>query len=616
MAAGQPEAAGSLADYQLGAGWATFGLALPAGAARGAVKVGALPTQTDIKTTWPDGSIRFAVVTARVPTAGKYAITAGAAAAAAQAPRFTPAWPAATVTFAIGGQAWVASLSGAPASSRWLSGPLVSESRVFVTPASNGTPHPFLRVIYDVRCYAADRCRVDATVENVLDVAQAQDVTYDVAIAVGGKTVFQRSALSHKYLARWRSVAASDLRLATVAPDLRPFTNAAALPEYMPSVQAPRRSIAGDKFDVLRTGDLMVPMNAHGGRPDLAPYPDWAAQYLVHRRDDQLAYVLRHGELAGSFGVHIKEPDGVRLVSIDDHPNYWLDNRAEANGRPKNGLRGAAEPGDNAHQPSLAYIPYLVTGDRFFLDEMEYWANFCLISTFQDSYSNARGAAQGLLHYNEVRGIGWALRNITDAAAYAPDLDPYKTYFTRKVQNNLVWLDNYARTFETPLGTLFTGRRPEDEQWPPYSWIALWEQTYVAWAVDHAIRQGIGPGEALRDRIAKFQLKLFTSGRDGFDRSFAGAYVLAVGTKGAGGVTYFSTMEEMFRRTKELGNYRVFEGYYGPEARLMLLIAREQGWPGADEAFTYLMRDAEPSGVTMQQDLEKRSGWAIVARSR
>jgi hypothetical protein len=605
-----PQARPPLAQYRLGAGWATFGLALPQGAARAHVTVGALPTQTDVKTTWPDGSIRFAIVTTRTSGAGTFPITAAAPAPAAPAAPLAPPWPEASVTLAIAGQPWVAALSGAPVESRWLYGPLVAESRVLVTPHSGGTPHPFLRVIYDVRCYRASGCRVDVTVENVLDHAAAKDVTYDVAVSVSGKPVLQRNRAVHGYLARWRRTFNADLRVATVVPDVKPFVAAQAWPAYMPTVIAPRRAIAGEAFDILRTGDWMVPMNAHGGRQDIAPYPDWVAQYLVHRRDDQREHLLRQGELAGSFGVHIKGPDG-RLISIDERPSYWLDGRADPDGRPRNGLKGRAEPGDNAHQPSMAYVPYLLTGDRFYLDEMQYWANFCLLSTFQDSHSNARSGSQGLLGYNEVRGIGWALRNLADAAAYSPDSDPYRRYFTEKVQNNLAWLDTQARTVQTPLGTMFSNRRPEDTQWPPYAWIALWEQTYVAWSIDHALRQGFTGGAAARDRIAKFQLKLFTSEAAGYDRAFAGAYVIAVGVKDGNRVSYFATLAEVFRRTKEFGNFREFQGYYGPEARLMLLIARDQQWPGAEEAYAYLMRDVDPSGVTMRQDLERRSGWGI-----
>src|SRR6185503_5886476 len=65
-----------LARYAFTPGTATFGLALPSGAARAGLRVGNLPTQTDVKVRWPDGSIRFAIVSARIPVAGPLPITA------------------------------------------------------------------------------------------------------------------------------------------------------------------------------------------------------------------------------------------------------------------------------------------------------------------------------------------------------------------------------------------------------------------------------------------------------------------------------------------------------------------------------------------------------------
>ena len=595
-----------LATYRLGPGWATFGLALPAGAARGAVSVGTLATQTDVKTRWPDGSIRFAIVTARVTSAGSYPIApAPAVAGSARA-----TWPSASVELTIGPGKWLAELPTAP-SDLWLAGPHVTEARAIVAPMMRGIEHPFFRVVFDVRSYADGASRLDVTVENTLDTALAASVLYDAAITLNGQTVFRKAGVEHKYLARWRHVSASRLEESAVTPDFRPFIAARALPKYLDTIKGPARVVTGPQFEILKTGDLTLPMNAHGGRQEIAPYPDWTAQYLANGRPDQRAYVLRHGELAGSFGIHIKEPDAVRLISIDEHPNYWLDRRADADGRPKNGLRGVAEPADNAHQPSLAFVPYLVTGDRYFLDEMKYWANFCLLWTFQDSYSKQRGGSAGLLASNEVRGIGWALRNLADTAAYVPDNDSMRDYFRQKVVNNLTWLDQYASGLSTPLGTLFPGRRPEDEQWAPYSWMALWEQSYLAWAVDRAQQHGFGPGVVLRDRIARLQLRLFSSDGAGYRRTHGGAYVLAVGTKSGNEVKYFETMEEMFRITDKYGNHRPFEGYYGPEARLMLMIAMRQGWPGAAEAYQYLMTHVGDDGVSMAADLAKRSGWAV-----
>ena len=95
-------------------GWATFGQALPQGAAVGALKVGTLATQTDIKTTWPDGSIRFAVVTVKAPAAATYPITATTATGGT----FTPTLPTASVDLVIGGVTYTAALPTTASSDR------------------------------------------------------------------------------------------------------------------------------------------------------------------------------------------------------------------------------------------------------------------------------------------------------------------------------------------------------------------------------------------------------------------------------------------------------------------------------------------------------------------
>src|SRR5262249_41614363 len=67
-------------------GWATFGQAVPQGLAFNGLQVGNLPTQTDVKNRWPDGSIKYALVTAKIPSAGNYSIKPGAPATGVFAP--------------------------------------------------------------------------------------------------------------------------------------------------------------------------------------------------------------------------------------------------------------------------------------------------------------------------------------------------------------------------------------------------------------------------------------------------------------------------------------------------------------------------------------------------
>jgi len=251
-------ASDAVATYRLGPGWATFGIALPPTAAANAVQVGTLPTQTDVKVRWPDGSIRFGVVSVRVASGGTYAI----ASASRMQGEFAPTLPPASVTFTIGGKPYVASLPSVLTDS-WLAGPLVSERRAVVAPGG----HPFLRVIFDVRSYTGGGHRVDVAVENCLDVAGADSVTYDVVVTVGDVRVYSQTGVKHKYLARWRKVfTTGGLKEASVAPDMAPFVAARALPPFLPTVAAPNRSttgngVSGTGFGILGFGDLTVLIN-------------------------------------------------------------------------------------------------------------------------------------------------------------------------------------------------------------------------------------------------------------------------------------------------------------------------------------------------------------------
>jgi hypothetical protein len=56
-------------------GWTTFGQIIPRGIALTRLKVGNLITQMDVKVTWPDGSIRYAILTAHIPAPGPYPVT-------------------------------------------------------------------------------------------------------------------------------------------------------------------------------------------------------------------------------------------------------------------------------------------------------------------------------------------------------------------------------------------------------------------------------------------------------------------------------------------------------------------------------------------------------------
>ena len=614
-----------LATYRFeAAGWSTFGLALPAGAASGGVKVGDLPTQTDVKRRWPDGSIRFAMVTTKVETPGALPVVSSDP----QPGQVAATWPDARVTLTIDGTPWTAVPRAAASPDAWLSGPLVSEQRVVTAPEADGKRHPFLRVVFDIRTYADGGHRVDAAVENVLDVADARDATYDVTIAIDGTTRFERRAVRQPYMTRWRQVFAAPGGEATVVPDLAPAVRAKAIPEYLPLVQPGQQAPEGPTFEILGSASLNVDMRSHGGRPELAPYPDFTARYLAHPDPTQRRYVLAHGDLGGSFPMHLREPDGGpfkgvgrgRFVSIDERNKFWMDPRAPKGQQPAGTDTGGPLIPDNAHVPSLAYVPYLLTGDRYYADEMTFWVNYAFLRTIPDENSGGftcRGetptGSRGLLRCNEPRGIAWVLRNMADAAAYLPDGDPAVKYFGDKVRHNLEDLDTLVKRDPTPLGTPFHTwmRGAQRADGTRTVGIATWENNYIAWAIDRANDQGFAGGRALRDLIARWQVGLFTAGDD-FPREYAANSTYAVGmltdpAQLSGPVKFFTTLREVFEQNGLAGTKpTAWSGYYGVDARLMLMIGMREGWPGARDGYEYVHGQ-------ITADLARRAGWAIAA---
>src|SRR5262249_56573036 len=122
-------------------------------------------------------------------------------------------------------------------------------------------------------------------------------------------------------------------------------------------------------------------------------------------------------------------------------------------------------------------------------------------------------------------------------------------------------------TLKKPLGVTWEEGRPENNSrlanGHPAKWIAMWEQNYVAWAIAHANRQGFAGGLAMRDRLTRFVLALFTS--PDYPRSYACPYVLAVGNAPTGTFVWFTTLGQVFTATygSPAGPATPITGYYG-----------------------------------------------------
>src|SRR5262249_37758322 len=217
------------------------------------------------------------------------------------------------------------------------------------------------------------KTHISYTVENVLNQTGATTTTYNVAVVGKGQSLFTQSNVQRFYLTRWRKAFDLDAPASTVTPDLTPFNLSKAIPAFNAVVAQDNRVDTIDaNFDILESGALDQIMGAHGGRAELAPLPDWTARYLVKKNVTQGQFVMANGDLAGSWPIHVREPDNAvlsglgteHLISVDQEPNAWL--AAQGAGTLKGSPMpmpeygsGIPDPGQSPPGPPHAPVPDL-----------------------------------------------------------------------------------------------------------------------------------------------------------------------------------------------------------------------------------------------------------------
>lgn len=444
-----------------------------------------LPLQVDVKARHPDGSVRHAILSTIFPVlpAGRTevvnllaqpatataAATAGAAANRVHEPGALLAGDFdAVVRIMLEGQVYTAAARPALEKRRyrsWLAGALVSEWLInapLLDP--QGRPHPHLQVRYGIRDYADGRgTRVDVTLENDWAYEPApRNYTYDVLIDIAGQNVYSKLALTHYHHSRWRKVFwRGSAPQVNVRSDSAYLIAARAVPNYDRHTFISEWTLRdmgvawhGPRTEPMATGLANPGMPTTGGRPDIGLMPAWAVTWLLSMDRRARDATLGTAELAGSWSIHYRDQKTDRPVSIENYPYMTLLGHPSDTINPKTRkseafpeCRDCVNPNvaDSAHMPAFNYLPYLLTGDYYQLEELQFWAMWCVFKT-NPGY---RGNVQGLIYRAQVRDQAWSLRALGEAAYITPDDDPLKAQFQRIVENNLQWYNaNYSNNPE------------------------------------------------------------------------------------------------------------------------------------------------------------------------
>jgi hypothetical protein len=328
-------------------------------------------------------------------------------------------------------------------------------------------------------------------------------------------------------------------------------------------------------------------MPATGERPDIGLVTEPQAQYLRTGSQDALDIVMAQAEAAGSMPWHMRDETTSAPLSFDTYPeaSWYPGNNA---GDPQ--IAGTANPVklDTAHVPALTYVPYLLTGDPYYLEELQFQANWDW------------GAMPAAYRPNipQARHFAWAMRNLFQACRITPSPLPSwmlpSRYWRNRVDAIRAWFETYFVNATREDKSVFRCCTPIDSSQdegatsPGGTWVAMWQDEFVAVVLGWGVTMGFREWQTAFDwKIGSTIAR--TNGRTGWVRAEATPYrtILRYSAK-ASFATSWSEAYDITRNVNRIAYADPDEWYPGDMTYLTytrgaLVYAVALGTPGALE---------------------------------
>jgi len=135
---------------------------------------------------------------------------------------------------------------------------------------------------------------------------------------------------------------------------------------------------------------------------------------------------------------------------------------------------------DTAHHPSLFYIPFLLTGDPFWLEELQYVTQSHMLFSSLDRKRNEAGRRLAIAK-GQIRAFAWVYRDILHAHYLTPDDAPDwllpKSYYDKLLADVLVEIN--AIMADSGTDTQAIQRQRYNIMWSNSGWLtAIWMQDF------------------------------------------------------------------------------------------------------------------------------------------
>lgn len=436
-----------------GAAW-TFGQAfreghVPAGSFIGAQGPSAF--QAAVKNRWPDGSVKFAVLSGIGGDAVQLVASSASAAGSAVS---TAALASVSASISFGGvtASWAGADWNLPFQSL-VTGPVMS-SWTF-RKAIGADAH--LVAWLEVRAYSNGAVEVLPWVENgFLNVASPGTKSGRAVFTLGGTTRYDSAndpnyttgygvaAIASGTVNMWhhsRAVLVNGGKTSHwlgadpgVVPshDRTYLESTNLVPRYRASsILESRLATLTSNYSPMRTCYLEEGMGAPGYAQEIGLIPNQAAMYVVSGDSRAFKACVMQGFSLGSYSIHYRDETTQRPLLFASYPT--LSTNSGSMPPAPSGAVGTRYA--SSHHPAAAYMPYLLTGWNWFVEEVQFQVTLHYLARSSGYRQNEKyyfypsAAGSGLNEQGGPRAQAWQWRTCAMAACITPDSDSIRSQF-------------------------------------------------------------------------------------------------------------------------------------------------------------------------------------------
>lgn len=296
--------------------------------------------------------------------------------------------------------------------------------------------------------------------------------------------------------------------------------------------------------DIGQNGITKSYMAGPGAAPGIGILPEWVAMYVVNQGKDAKDTMLKQADLSGSWPTIFRDKTTNQPINFATYPfASAVYNEADAynaatglNERIPDstlsaGLAVCNNIPDTAHHPDFNYVPYMVTGDHFYMEGMLFAQRFVVLSN--NPASNYRDGRKNLWWPEQPRGFAWAMRTTLHAYYLVPTNHVLRADLAYQINANYSWINtNYlvpnapsANALGVYIGSPYTF--PYATAKGAQTGISPWQDSFITQVVGRAVELGLDEWLPFLQFKTKFSVGMYTSG-SAFCWQWGGDYKFAV----------------------------------------------------------------------------------------